>query len=186
MIQLGIIPKDFTKVGVALPYPMACSANLDPTKCVVCDCPQRLPPPGKSDCLPFEACPENLPKMKEWVTKRYINSTFNKCPHKPLPAMAGPPVKFHIDPNAVPICLSKPAQVPLRLAEASSGGIKQRRGFRSLRKCALWSANRVVFLDGGNKDKGWQPQKDRSLTPLEILCKRGPLFSITIPTSKIY
>ena len=70
MVQLGVIPKDFPKVGAAFLHPSACSTSVDPIS-VTCNCAQRSPPPGMPDSLPFAACPENVPKMKEWLLKRY-------------------------------------------------------------------------------------------------------------------
>ena len=104
MVQLGVISKDFPKVGAAFPYPSACSTSVDPIS-VTCNCAQQSP--GMPDSLPFAACLENVPKMKEWLLKRYASSTFNKCQHKPLLKMAGPSVKFHIKPNPNPIKLNK-------------------------------------------------------------------------------
>ena len=51
--------------------------------------------------------------MKAWVEKRFAASTFNKCPHQPLPAITGPPLKIHVDPNAKPVAFLKPSSVPL-------------------------------------------------------------------------
>ena len=64
LVQLGVIPKDFQKVGAAFPHPSACITSVDPIS-VTCNCAQRSPPPGMPDSLPFAACPENVPKMKE-------------------------------------------------------------------------------------------------------------------------
>ena len=47
-------------------------------------------------------------KMKDWLLKRYASSTFNKCTHQLLPSMTGPPLKIHIDPNAVPVAVNTP------------------------------------------------------------------------------
>ena len=104
MVQLGVISKDFPKVGAAFPYPSACSTSVDPIS-VTCNCAQQSP--GMPDSLPFAACPENVPKMKEWLLKRYDSSKFIKCPHKLLPKMEGPLVKVHIDSNANPINTSQ-------------------------------------------------------------------------------
>ena len=117
MVQLEIVPKDFPKIGAAIPPAIECSATEDHKTILTCDCPPRLPTPGRPTELPFEACKENVGRMKDWLLQRYANSTFNKCQHHQLPAMEGPPLKFHIDPQAIPIKLHKPAPVPLHWQE---------------------------------------------------------------------
>ena len=115
MVQLGIINENFPQVGAAFDKSSGCS--ISPTrqfvKSDVCDCPRRDYPPGRPATLPFEANKENTPKMKAWIEERFKSSTFNKCPHQPLPAITGPPLKIHIDPNAKPVAFLKPSSVPL-------------------------------------------------------------------------
>ena len=118
MVQLGIIPNCFPQVGASFPASTECNAtNLDIPSPSECDCKSRQPPPKRPDNLPFEAIPENVGKMKEWLFDYYSASTFNKCPHHPIPAMKGPPMKFHIDPDAVPVSRRKPIPVPLHWQE---------------------------------------------------------------------
>ena len=68
-----------------------------------CACPQRtaVPPPPSS--LPFSCIPENNAKMREWLIDKYVASTFNTCPHRPLHCMVEPPVEIHVDPLAKPM-----------------------------------------------------------------------------------
>ena len=115
MVQLGIINQNFPQVGAAFDKSSGCSISPAPqfVKSEVCDCPRREYPPERPAKLPFEANKENTPKMKAWVEKRFASSTFNKCPHQPLPAITGPPLKIHIDPNAKPVAFLKPSSVPL-------------------------------------------------------------------------
>ena len=96
LIQLGVIPKDFPKVGAALES----SAIEDQT--AECGCPKRSLPPGRPAELPFPACPENAEKMKKWLGDRYASSTWNKCTHQVLKGVTGPPLKLHVDPDAKP------------------------------------------------------------------------------------
>ena len=120
MIQLEIISKDFPQVGsaeksptinalVAIPEPGGLTAE--------CGCLKREAPPEKPENLPFPCIPENNSKMKSWLLNRYAASTFNKCPHQQLPEMKGPPIQIHINPDAKPVCRTKPAPVPLHFQE---------------------------------------------------------------------
>ena len=59
-----------------------------------CGCPERKPPPVRSDKLPFPVTPENNEKMETWLRDRFAASTFNTCPRQQLPEMVGPPVEI--------------------------------------------------------------------------------------------
>jgi hypothetical protein len=114
MVQLGIIPNGFPQVGAAFQTESECKAiEVDAPSLTDCDCEKRCLPPGRPTKLPFEATAENVEQMKAWLLERYSASSFNKCPHRPLPSMEGPPLKLHIDPNAKPIAMRTPASVPL-------------------------------------------------------------------------
>ena len=51
--------------------------------------------------------------MKEWLLSHYASSTFNKCPHQPLPGMTGPAIRLRVDPKATPKAVHTPETVPL-------------------------------------------------------------------------
>ena len=172
MIQLGVVPKDFPKVGAAFPHPSACSASVNSLPEVSCDCAQRLPPPGRPDQLPFEPCPENVPKMKQWLLKRYANSTFNKCPHKPLPEMKGPPVKFHIDPKAVPVNLCKPAPVPLHWQEQVLDELNRDVALGVLERVPYGQPTEWCFRMVVTRKKDGSPRRTVDLSPLNKFCLR--------------
>ena len=72
-----------------------------------CDCPQRQAVPPRPATLPFPCIPENNEKMKEWLLEQYATSTFNTCPHRPIPCMAGPPLEIHLKEGAVPFARHK-------------------------------------------------------------------------------
>ena len=82
-----------------------------------CNCPKRELSPTRPKELPFEPTEENNSKMKQWLLDRFSASTFNKCPHQPLPMMTGPPIKIHVDPDAIPSTVHAPAQVPIHWRE---------------------------------------------------------------------
>ena len=117
MKQLFIVPPDFPSVGSA-------TLNIDTLQDEICSCPKRTPPPGPPVKLPFEATPDNIPKMKEYILNRYASSTFNTCPHHPIPIIPGPPVSIHVDPSATPVCVNTPGQVPLNLNDGFEKGMK--------------------------------------------------------------
>ncbi len=78
-----------------------------------CDCPEWEDPPQHPKALPFPCTPGNNAMMREWLRNRYASSTFNTCPHRPLPAMAGPPVEIHLDESAVPRACQTAAPIPV-------------------------------------------------------------------------
>ena len=51
--------------------------------------------------------------MKDWLLKRYANSTFNRCTHQPLPMMTGPPIKILVRPDTKPTAVHTPASIPI-------------------------------------------------------------------------
>ena len=96
LIQLGVIPKDFPRLGGAIADHevggVTSRDTLGEIELAECGCPKRKPPPPKPKELPFPATQENVSRMKEWLLKRYASSAFNKCPHQVLPEMVGPPI----------------------------------------------------------------------------------------------
>ena len=80
---------------------------------VPCSCPQHTAPPLRPAELSFPSSPENNDKMKAWLLDRYSASTFNTCPHRPLPCMEGPPIEIHVEPTATPKAYHTLASIPL-------------------------------------------------------------------------
>ena len=120
MKQLSIVPKNFPLIGGAMDIGAFHETDEEP-----CNCPSRSPPPGLPTQLPFDPIPENIHKMKDYLLNRYASSTFNKCPHHPIPAIPGPPMSIHVDPDATPISCSIPSQVPLHYLQKVEEGLKQ-------------------------------------------------------------
>ena len=112
LVQLGVIPKNFPKIGAALET-SAIEAQIAP-----CGCPVRSLPPERPEKLPFPACPENLDKMKTWLGETYGASTWNKCTHQFLKGVTGPPLKLHVDPDAEPKAVHIPSAVPIHWEES--------------------------------------------------------------------
>ena len=61
--------------------------------------------------LPFAATESNKEKLKEFLLRYYKSSTFNVCPHQPLPLMQAPPLEFRIKPDAKPYAIYTAATV---------------------------------------------------------------------------
>lgn len=91
----------------------------------VCDCPKRTPVPAKPHNLPFNCTPANNNKMKEWLLDRYKSSTFNRCPHQPLPTMEGPPVEIHIKDDVKRLACQKATPIPLHWQKTVKSDLKQ-------------------------------------------------------------
>ena len=72
-----------------------------------------LSDPTRPVKLPFPATPENNGKMKSWLLEIFASSTFNTCPHQPLPVMKGPPIKIHMQEDVKPKTCHTPASIPL-------------------------------------------------------------------------
>jgi hypothetical protein len=121
MKQLLIVPHNFPSVGKDMKIDSLQKEHPDDE----CSCPKRTLPPGPPKQLPFEPIPENIGKMKEYLLDRYASSTFNKCPHHPIPVIPGPPISIHVDPDATPVRCNTPSQVPLHYLEKVEKGLKQ-------------------------------------------------------------
>ena len=52
--------------------------------------------------------------------KKCASSTFNQCPHQPLPTMTGPPMAVRVDPDTRPTITRHPVTVPLHWKEEVS------------------------------------------------------------------
>ena len=75
-----------------------------------CGCPTRMEAPQLPE-LPFAATESNKERLKEFLLQYYKSSTFNVCPHQPLPLMQGPPLEFRMKPDAKPHAIYTAATV---------------------------------------------------------------------------
>ena len=178
MMQLGIIDRSFPQLGAA-PYNYTqdseAAAEIAGTETTVyadCGCLKRELPPEKPANLPFPCNTENVDKMKAWLLTRYASSTFNKCPHQKLPEMEGPPIKIHVNPNAIPVTLRKPAPVPLHWQEQVESELHRDVALGVLERVPLgepttWCFRMVVT----RKDDG-SPRRTVDLSPLNKHCER--------------
>ena len=114
--DLGIIPLSFPNVSQN-----ACQNGLINVQ--ACSCPPRQLPPPPPRKLPFEGTKENLTRLKDFLLNHYKSSTFNTCPHQPLPLINGPPMKLMVDPSAEPVAHHTPIPVPIHWREAVKAGL---------------------------------------------------------------
>lgn len=121
MLDLGILGRNFPTVGqfnekqgISIQATLSTgSGNTGNNTDNTCQCPKRSSVPPRPDKLPFAPIKENNAKMKEWLLDTFKSSTFNTCPHTPLPAMIGPPIEMHIDESAKPKACHTAAPVAL-------------------------------------------------------------------------
>jgi hypothetical protein len=114
-IDLGLVAESF-------PYPSqasSCDAVKDVADCE-CKCPTRAEAPTPPDTQPFEPSVANVPKLEEWIRKRYAASTCNCCECQPLPKMHGPPLTIHMQEGVTPIA---PIPVPLHWQKKVKAGL---------------------------------------------------------------
>ena len=107
LIQLGVISKDFPRVGSFIEL---CPIQMNVADC---GCQIRSLPPSRPANLPFRCCSENNDAMRMWLLDRYSQSTFNKCPHQKLDSITGPELRFHMKPSASFKVVHTPAMVAL-------------------------------------------------------------------------
>ena len=89
-----------------------------------CGCPARVSAPSPP-VLPFPATESNRQRLKEFLLSYYKSSTFNVCPHQPLPLMHGPPLEFKLKPDAKPFAVYSPATVPAHWANQVKADIQR-------------------------------------------------------------
>ena len=111
--QIGAASQSYVTVNNSQPVIQSQETSLK----APCGCLLRQSPPERPTELPFAAIEANNEKMKQWLLERYAASTFNKCPHQPLPMMEGPPIKLNVDPTATPVAIHTPAHIPIHWRE---------------------------------------------------------------------
>lgn len=144
---------------------------------ISCKCPQREAVPLQPSSLPFAPIPENNDKMKEWLLERYGGSTFNTCPHRPLPCMTGPPIEIHVEESATPRCCHTPAPVPLHWQEKVKSDLLRDEALGVIERVpygepVTWCHRMVVT----RKHDG-SPRRTVDLSPLNKFCKRETFAS---------
>ena len=142
-----------------------------------CSCPPRSVVPVDPPTLPFECIPENKQKMKDWLLDHFASSTFNTCPHRPLPCMAGPPVEIHLNDDATPKSVHTPASLPLHWQKQVHNDLLRDEVLGVIEKVpygepVTWCHRMVVT----RKHDG-TPRRTVDLSPLNKHCKRETFAS---------
>ena len=123
--DLGIISEKFPTIGEAVIQSVDSSAitsvesqSLTSNSVIApCGCPKRTapPPPPRPPVLLTDS---NRLELEKFLLEYYASSTFNTCPHQPLPHMSGPPMELMIDPDTTtPGAHHKAISVPLHYAD---------------------------------------------------------------------
>ena len=117
-----MIAAAITRISATLP---PCSNSGVPGKSdKPCQCPKRAPPPSTPPPMPCSPSEENLPLIKQFILDTFAASAFNTCSHQPLPLMTGSePLKLYLDPNAKPVAIHTPSQVPIHWKDAVNDGL---------------------------------------------------------------
>ena len=110
--------------------------------------------------------------MKNWLLAIFASSTFNMCPHRPLPVMSGPPVEIHLKDDAVPRACHTPANVPLHWQKQVYEDLLRDEALGVIEKVPYgepveWCHRMVVT----RKHDG-TPRRTVDLSPLNKHCKR--------------
>ena len=116
--NLGIISENFPTIGEApLEMEKTATSALDHNSDIApCGCPlRRTPPPLPKP--PVALTDNNQVQLQKFLLGYYASSTFNICPHQPLPSMSGPPMQLMVDPNAMPVAHHKAIPVPLHFRD---------------------------------------------------------------------
>ena len=142
-----------------------------------CKCPQRESVPFKPSSLPFAPTSDNNEKMREWLLSRYGKSTFNTCPHRPLPCMTGPPMEIHIEENVKPATCHTAADIPWHFKEQVHSDLLRDEALGVIESVpygepVTWCHRMVVTRKNNGK-----PRRTVDLSPLNKFCKRETFAS---------
>ena len=197
MLDLGIINQTFPSVGAYSDSAQQESAEAEDkeenqqyvralhsgctdtadTDAIGCKCPQREAVPTRPKKLPFAPIPENNEKMRDWLLDRYSRSSFNTCPHRPLPCMTGPPIQIHMEETATPKTCHTAAPIPLHWQEKVKNDLLRDEALGVIEKVPYgepvqWCHRMVVT----RKHDG-SPRRTVDLSPLNRFCKRETFSS---------
>ena len=173
MLDLGILARNFPTIGVfCQDQGTTVQATLSTEADNVCKCPKRESVPTRPEKLPFTPSEENNGKMKEWLLDMFKSSTFNTCPHSPLPSMIGPPIEIHVSEAARPKACHTAATVALHWQEQVHKDLIRDEALGVIEKVPYgepveWCHRMVVT----RKHDG-TPRRTVDLSPLNKYCKR--------------
>ena len=122
--------------------------------------------------LPMTCRPENNSKMRTWLLQHYSCSTFNTCPHQPLPRMDGPPVEIHLKEGTKPKACHKAIPIPIHWQEKVYADLRRDEALGVIEPVPIgepvsWCHRMVV----ARKHDG-SPRRTVDLSPLNKHCER--------------
>merc|ERR1712218_654201 len=117
--DLSLVVPGFPNVGGAAVAALKPGKNPE----CPCKCPVREVAPDAPTELPMDPTPENVPELEKWIRNYYAASAFNCCECQPLPSMHGPPVKIHLQEDAVPVASHSPIPIPLHWHKEVKAGL---------------------------------------------------------------
>ena len=111
----GIIGDNFPEVGSSDNIHSLNKCKLvDPDKSDSCGSPKRRKTPDPPTQLPCPATEENIPRLKEFILKHFMESAFNCCEQQPLPLMKElPAMQLFAEENAEPGTFHKAFPIPM-------------------------------------------------------------------------
>ena len=187
MIDLGIISNQFPTIGENVHNNPESSGSLhsvnanQPTplsnKPAQCNCPRRTEVPPLPEKLSFPCSAENNSKMEKWLLEYFKSSTFNTCPHQPLPSMSGPPVAIHVDENAKPRAFHTATPVPLHWQEKVKFDLLQDEALGVIEKVPYGEPTRWCHRMVITRKHDGSPRRTVDLSPLNKHCLRESFSS---------
>lgn len=178
MFDLGIVSGTFPSIGSNEDHNFSENCCLEfRNKHAIdlgssCTCPSRTAPPQRPGSLPFKCCPENNKVMEAWLLEQFSQSTFNTCPHQPLPCMDGPPVEIHIDKDATPIAVHKAAPVPIHWQDKVHSDLLRDEALGVIEKVPYGEAVKWCHRMVVTRKHDGTPRRTVDLSPLNKFCKR--------------
>ena len=115
--------------------------------------------------------------MKDWLLNEFASSTFNTCPHRPLPCMSGPPIEIHLKQGTSPKAVHTPATIPVHWQERVHKDLLRDEALGVIERvpygeAVTWCHRMVVT----RKHDG-TPRRTVDLYALNTNCARAPFFS---------
>ncbi len=115
---------------------------------------------------------ENIPLMDKWLRDYYATSTFNLCPHKPIPSIKGPPLRIHADPKAEPKHAYTPAKVSLHWEQEVYEGLKEDEAQHVIEKVPYGETSEWCHRMVVTRKSDGRPRRTVDLSPLNKHCVR--------------
>ena len=179
LTALHVIPPTFPRAGDALDDRKdGVSVNACVNQ-VECGCLPRTAPPSRPSRLPFPPMENNIPRMKQWLLQTFASSTFNRCPHQPLPFIKAEPICLHVDKDAKPVVHHTPGVLPIHWEDKVKKGLDEDERLGVIEKVpdgvpTTWLHRMVVVA----KPSG-EPRRTVDLSPLNKYCQRET--HVTVP-----